>query len=621
MIKRNTERISALKKIFLAGRLLIPFFLLLNSAQAETKNYYFPKVRIDVSIERNGAFFVDEYRTYEFEGRFSWANYTLPLQVSRQGYVYNGAVSDFQVLDERGQILKTDISRSRGHFEAKWYYSARNERRTFHIRYRVRGVIVSYPEVSELYWQVIGTGWDKPARSVSVNVYLPEPVSDRSEILVYGHGPLYGVSEIVDLRTVRFTAENLRSHQSMEIRMVWPAGIVAGIPSSRHTRESIRQEEARFVRETIEQARKAQASRERQQRIFLRLLIAWLAWMMIAPLVWLIFYLRFWKKVGKDYHFENIPEYYRELPSALAPALVETLLREGVGVTPKSFTASIFDMARRGYIEMNDRPVEKIGLFGPKQGYETLITLWKEVDQDSGLLSYEKALLKFLFSNVGGQRPQKGARISLDELKKYLKKRSQKFQKWYLNWMKSIKAEAKKNQFIEPESLRMRNIFMAVTIPLAALTVNPVLGVLGGILIPKIKRRAKPWAKENELWRALDRFLDDFSNFKEVPPEAYKLWEHYLVFGILFGNAKKIIKMLPVILGDERAVVPVWYYGFNRAAFMSSGRLESMIASIHSMSTSILQASTSAAHYSSGGGGGFSGGGGGGGGGSGGGAG
>ena len=58
------------------------------------------------------------------------------------------------------------------------------------------------------------------------------------------------------------------------------------------------------------------------------------------------------------------------------------------------------------------------------------------------------------------------------------------------------------------------------------------------------------------MWRAFRRFLDDFPDFKEVPPEAYKLWEHYLVFGILFGNAKKIIKMLPVILADERAAAP-----------------------------------------------------------------
>lgn len=49
-----------------------------------------------------------------------------------------------------------------------------------------------------------------------------------------------------------------------------------------------------------------------------------------------------------------------------------------------------------------------------------------------------------------------------------------------------------------------------------------------------------------------------------------------------------------------------------KSFYFPEGRIESMVSSIESMSTSIQQASASAAHYSSGGGGGFSGGGGGG---------
>lgn len=614
------REMNVIKSIFKWVYIFLIFFLFLiflsSQTWAETKNYYFPKVRIEFHIERDGSFLVDEYRTYDFEGRFSWAIYTLALTASRQGYSSNVKIDDFKVLDEQGQTLKSEIMNSGEKFEAKWYYSARNELRTFHIHYRIRGGIWSYSDVSELYWWAIGTGWDKPTKYAVINVYLPQPVQDKSKILVYGHGPLSGVCEIIDLQTARFTATNLRSRQFMEIRMVWPAGMVAGIPSGRYTRESIIQEEARFVRETIAEAKRAQEKRERTLKIVSRLFIGWLAWLLLGPLIWLPFYSHFWKKVGKDYRFDDIPEYYRELPSALSPALVETLLREGVGITPKSFTASIFDLAQRGYIEMEDRLVEKRGIFGLKDGYETIITLRKNFYSGAELLPYEKDLLEFLFDTVGKQSPEKGARLALDDLKKYLKKSPQKFQKWYLGWVKKIKQEAKKLQFIEPESLRMRNIFLAATLPLAILTLNPVLGVLSGILIPKIKRRTKSWARENKLWRALENFLDDFSDFKEIPPEAYKLWEHYLVFGIIFGNAKKIIKMLPVILKDERAAPPVWYDGFDKPEFISSGRLAGMISSIDSMATSIQQASTSAAHYSSGGGGGFSGGGGGGGGGS-----
>jgi len=578
-------------------------------AQAESKNYYFPEVNIDLRIDKDSSFTVGEYRTYDFQGSFSWATLWIPLRVNRQGYEYNLKIEDFKVLDEQDILLETETSIQEAKFEAKWNYRANDERRTFHIHYRVRGGIISYPEISELYWQIIGSEWDKPTKHVVINVHLPQGIASKSDILVYGHGPLSGRCVIVDEETARFSADNLSSRQFVEIRVAWPAGLVSGIASNRHSRESIRQEEARFVEETIERARRALEREKHNRKIFLRLLSIWGIWLILGPLIWLPFYLRIWKKAGKDYRFEDIPEYFHELPSSLSPALVEVLLREGREITPSSFTATLFDLARRGFIEIQDRIVEKKVIFGRKEEYETTVTLRKDFRRDPKLFPYETEVLDFLFVTVARESGEKGSKFELDALKSYLKKKPQKFQKWYLQWRKQIQTESKKLRFLEPESMKIRNIFYAVTLPLAVITLNPVLLVLGLILVPKIKRREMNWARENELWKAFRHFLDDFSSFKDLPPEAYKLWEHYLVFGILFGIAHKILKMLPIILKDERAVSPIWYYGFSQRAFVSSGRLESMIRSIESMSSSIHQASTSAAHYSSGSGGGFSGGG------------
>ncbi len=586
-----------------------------NPVAAQTKNYYFPQVRIEIHIERNGSFIYDEYRTYDFLGSFSWASIWVPLRVDRKGYQYDVIIEDFKILDEKDFPLRTETQRSGGKLEAKLYYRANDQIRTFHTHYRVKGGIFSYPDVSELYWQVIGDDWDKPTQHATINVHLPEAVANKSDILVYGHGPLSGNSEIVSTRSARFTVENLGSFQPVEVRMVWPAGIVNGVPSNRYSRESIKDEEAGVVQKTIREVQRAHETAIQDRAKRMRFFYAWIVWMLVGPLIWLPFYIRSWKKVGKDYLFGNIPEYFRELPSNLPPALVEILLREGQPVTPASFTATLFDMARRGYLEMDDWLVERKRLFGKKEEYETTVACRKNFLNDSELLPYEKDLLKLLFVAVAKQAPAKGAKLELKDLKNYFEKKPQAFQKWYRAWMKKIEAESKKQQFIEPASIKTRNTYLAVTIPAAVLTLNIVLVVLGFILIPKIKRRARDWARENELWRALERFLDDFSDFKDIPPEAYKLWEHYLVFGIIFGNAKKILKMLPILLKDERAVAPIWYYGFQRAAFISTGRMESMIKSIESMSTSIQHGSMSAAHYSSGGGGGFSRGGGGGGGG------
>ena len=588
--------------------------------EAAPKDYFFPEVRISVSLERDGSFVVDEFRTFDFAGSFSAAWYTLPLSVDRKGHRYDTNIEEFEVRDQDGQKLPLEASTSGGLYKAEWSFRAADELRTFHIRYRVRGGVASYPDVSELYWQMIGEGWDRPTRRVSIEVSLPEEAARKDDILVYGHGPLSGWAEVVDRRTARFTADNLPSGQPLEIRMVWPAGLVNGVSSSRQNLDSIRQEEARFVQETIDRARTENERSERQKRDLLMGASIWAVWLVLGSLLWLLVYHHFWKKIGRDYRFPDIPEYFRELPSDLRPALVEVLLREGGAITPRSFTASLFDLARRGYLEFEDRLVEKRGILGSKEKTQTTIELKKDYAADPGPPSFERDLLDLLFGTIGRSGRTPGVKLEFEELQSFLKKRPREFQTWYQAWAKGIHKEASALQFIEPRSLKARNIFLAVTLPIGILTFNPLLVLLAAILGPRLKRRAMPWARENELWKGLDHFLDDFSSFQDVPPEAYKLWEHYLVFAIIFGNAKKILKMLPIILQDERSAAPAWYLGFDRAALSGMGKITSVVQNIESMATSIQQASTSAAHYSSGSGGGFSGGGGGGGGGSGGGA-
>src|SRR4030042_2025735 len=168
-MKRKTRR----------GRLLLlalwAFLGVVNTGLAAApKNYYFPEVKISVSLERDGSFVVDEQRTFDFEGSFSAAWYTLPLSVERKGYRYHIALEDFEVRDESGQELPLEASTSGGVYKAEWSFRAADEQRTFQIRYRIRQGVFSYPDVSELYWQMIGVGWDRPTRKVGIPVTLPE---------------------------------------------------------------------------------------------------------------------------------------------------------------------------------------------------------------------------------------------------------------------------------------------------------------------------------------------------------------------------------------------------------------------------------------------------------------
>ncbi|MDH4198016.1 MAG: DUF2207 domain-containing protein [Candidatus Aminicenantes bacterium] len=595
------------------GALLVFALGLTTPLGAADKKYYFPAVRIEIAVERDGSFLVDEFRTYEFEGSFSWATLWIPVSMARQGMTYRTSVEDFRVLDEDGRSLPVTTAIKNDRFTARWSYKARDERRTFNIRYRVRGAVTSYSDVTELYWQAIGPGWERPTAQAEVTVILPGALARPEDLLVYGHGPLSGRSEVVDARTARFTATDIRSGEMLEVRVLWPPGLVQGAASDLRTLASIREEEQTYVAETIETLRRQEEKRQRTERWLVRAGTLWAGWLIVGPVIFLLIYFRVWSRVGKDYRFEGIPDYLREPPSDLPPASVQVLVREGRTVTPAAFTATLFDLGRRGYIELEDRTEVKAGFLGTKERVETSISCRKDYQQDKAVRPFERDVLDLIFEAAGGTSGKPGARVELADFKSYLKKNPQKFQTWYKAWQKAVKSEVQPLGFIEPQSQRAMVIFLAVALPVAIILFNPVLLVLAGVLTPQLKRRAFPWAQENENWKAFRRFLDDFSEFKEVPAEAYKLWESYLVFGILFGNAKKILQALPLVLKDTRAAVPAWYAGFNPALFATNvGRLESTIASIEHISTSISQAAMSAAHYSSGSGGGFSGGGGGG---------
>ena len=187
------------------GTGLAAAFLLSAFAAAADKDYYFPEVRSEIAVERDGALVVDEFRTFAFEGRFSYAYVEVPLRIVRPGAARDIVLSDLAVKDERGQELRSEVTRRGGRLTAKWFYSARDERRTFHIHYRVQGAVTTYRDATELYWQAIGDGWDRPARNVQVTVTLPAPVA-KEDLLVWGHGPLTGWAEVLDGRTARFSS-------------------------------------------------------------------------------------------------------------------------------------------------------------------------------------------------------------------------------------------------------------------------------------------------------------------------------------------------------------------------------------------------------------------------------
>jgi uncharacterized membrane protein len=77
----------------------------------------------------------------------------------------------------------------------------------------------------------------------------------------------------------------------------------------------------------------------------------------------------------------------------------------------------------------------------------------------------------------------------------------------------------------------------------ACLIANAAL-CLGTLIVNRRlwRRRTQTGQEEAERWEAFRRYLSDFPRLQEAPPATLALWERYLVYGIAFGIAERVLQ-------------------------------------------------------------------------------
>lgn len=138
-----------------------------------------------------------------------------------------------------------------------------------------------------------------------------------------------------------------------------------------------------------------------------------------------------------------------------------------------------------------------------------------------------------------------------------------------------------------------------------------ICGFITNRIAKKTRMLTQKGLNEQEKWKGLKRYMEDFSllNEKEVP--ALILWEKYLVYATAFGIADKVLKQLKIRypeLADETYLIN---NGYMYLYMMNRCNLNTVVASGMQKAYSTGLSERAARNYSSGGGygGGFSGGG------------
>ena len=364
--------------VFVGGGLLAAHFLVPKKA------FTVPRVAVDATLDGAGTMRVVEHITYKFTGSFSYGTRPIPSGP----YV----ISDMAV-SERGNAL-TSVGAPNN---LQWYFNAQDETRTFDIAYTVTGAAVGAPDVDALYWKWVGTEHPTIGRVRAV-LHVP---AGAGELKAWGHGPLNGNVK-VGADTVTWVASKVPTGTWVEGRVVIPATrLPAVVPTAPAQLARILTEEDAWSRAANDTRAKAAVDAQRTRDARAALTVA----TPIVTLLGVLTFLWLWRRYGKEPNPpQPVGEYVRDLPDD-PPAVVVGLMHWGT-ISPAAFSATILDLAQRGFLTVKEVKIDR-ALLADRVDYEMTAT---DADQ-STLKAFERTALAQVFAG--------GSPVMQSEIAKY----------------------------------------------------------------------------------------------------------------------------------------------------------------------------------------------------------
>ncbi|HYK07172.1 MAG TPA: DUF2207 domain-containing protein, partial [Gaiellaceae bacterium] len=332
------------RRALLAAALLAALAL---AGNANAKSFALPRADVVVQVARDGGLVVAENITFAFDGDFSGGYRDIPLRDGES--IDQISVSEGDVGYRPGGCTELGCSSPPGTYGVErrdegvrivWHYAAANEVRTFRIGYRLRGVAVAYDDVVDVNLQVWGDEWEVPLGQLTAQLLAPGEVSRA-----WGHPVGVRGDVMIDGNRVTLRALDVPAGQFVELRTLIPRRFftsTAGMKvESGPGLEKIVAEEREDAAAFEEDQRKIDEALDNLGATIAKLLaIALLPALAVIGFVWW----RWGRERGTNYD----REYEQEPPTETQPALVPGLLAQGGAPGSLEFTATLFDLIRRG---------------------------------------------------------------------------------------------------------------------------------------------------------------------------------------------------------------------------------------------------------------------------------
>ncbi len=327
--------------------LLVAAAALLAAGAAEAKSYSLVQADVSVQVAGNGALLVDEHIEYSFSGSFSGGYREIPLRpgelishvsVRENGARYRpGGCTDLGCSSPAGTF---GVARLGGRDRIVWHYQALDEAKTFEVRYTLSKVAVAYDDVVDVNLDVWGDEWKVGLPKLTTTLVAPGRV-----LRAWGN-PVYVRGDVqISGRKVLLRALGIPAHQLVELRALIPRSAFTSTSGMqvRHGQELAaivakeRDDAARLQRD---HAKIENAVHHPLRYVLYVLALGIVPALLVALAVWFLF--------GREPRTGYDREYEQEPPTDTQPALVPTLLRQGGEAGSFEFTATLFDLIRRG---------------------------------------------------------------------------------------------------------------------------------------------------------------------------------------------------------------------------------------------------------------------------------
>jgi uncharacterized membrane protein YgcG len=562
------------------------------------KSFAVSQAAVNVTVARSGEVLMREDLTFSFNGSFTGAYRDIPLapdvtardvEVSEGGVRYSpGGATALHSSDAPGRFGSV---RMRQGLRIVWHYQQDSGQRTFTLRYRLRGVVIAHDDAVEVAPQVWGKQWQNGLGLLTANVRAAGALPGTRGWIE----PAWLDHRLTVRRGEVLTAvDNVPAQRSVTLRVLYPPSALAPrAPYARHVHDDILP--ATIARE---QAAADRAARDKQQlEDTLHHPWAWILAAFVLAIVpaGILGGLGYWR-FGREHPTGAAPKYLHEPPDDLAPALVPSLLAQRVIAGGDQMAATLFELVRRGRYKMTAVTREESSLLGLHHKEVDDVDLARG-DESIELNAVEKPVAA-IFDKLTEEGPaplshvQKTVKGLPTADRQWFHERSQAFES-------AVKNQARQRKFwsgqgmvlkwlafvlflllgagglalgiaglADPPLVRQDLIFTAIG---AALALNAVVVLL--LPASMWRRRGPKLQASAEGWEGFRRYLDDFPRLADKPADTLPLWESYLVYGIAFGIAERVLAAARVdfpAISTSSVYAPALYVStFDTASFAS----------------------------------------------------